>query len=218
MPKERAKTRPKAPRKSNKPKDEVHAGGRRSKLTPAIHEDIVTMISGGMNFKDAAAANGIGERTFHEWRQRGEHAVIEHERREAMSVAALRAECRGLKLPATGNKQTILDRLGAQEDPFAQFAQAIKKAEAARKFVWLGEIGTAEDWKAKAWLLERLYPHEFSRRTIAQLVGKDDGPVEFADLTEDVKTKMAEKIQAIADRKAQVPLKLVKDDGEREAG
>lgn len=214
----RATTQPKAPRKSDKPRDEVHPGGRRSKLTPAVHEQIVTMIAGGLSFKDAARANGVGERTLHQWRSRGEHAILEQARRDEMSAAALRAECRRMKLKATGNKRTLLTRLNEEEDPYAQFAQDIEKAEAERKFTWLAEIATSEDWKAKAWMLERIYPHEFSRRTIAQLVGKDDGPIELADLTDDVKQQMAEKLAAIADRKKQAPLRIVKDDAKEEAG
>ncbi|GAT71433.1 hypothetical protein PS9374_07124 [Planomonospora sphaerica] len=46
--------------------------GRRSKLTPGIHERIVQALQGGNSFATAARLAGISPRTLHAWRQRGE--------------------------------------------------------------------------------------------------------------------------------------------------
>lgn len=203
------KTQPKPPRRhkrNRRKKQDANNKGRRTKLTPALQERIVTMISGGASYKDAAQANGIGESTFHAWRQRGEYAEMEAKRRAEATVVILKAECKEGGLPTSGKRQDLIDRLNAEEEPFRDFVEAIKKAEAERKFVWLGKIATAadEDWKAAAWLLERIYGAEYARRTVNELVGKDDGPIETVDRTEDVRTTMLERFEEIAKRKAEV--------------
>lgn len=208
------KTQPKPPRRSNK--QEPHAGGRRTKLTPDVHERIVAMIQGGMTYKRAAQANGIGESTLHAWRQRGEYAYDESERRKTATMEALRAECKLRGLPPTGKKkQTLIDRLNEDEAPYVEFVEALKKADAEREFLILGQIAKAadDDWRAGAWLLERTEPGRYARRTVNEqiLTGKDGGPIELHELTEDAREEMEKALERVSDNMAKAKLEAVPD-------
>jgi hypothetical protein len=60
-----------------------------------------------------------------------------------------------------------------KEDP-ALYAQ-LQKARLECKVVHVRNIRNhaQEDWKASAWLLERMFPKEFSRRTVIELPNRD---------------------------------------------
>lgn len=217
-----SKTIPRRPRKKPAGAPNKNPGtGRRSRLVtePDLAGKIATMVATGMSFKDAARANGVSESAFHAWRQRGEHAKLEQEKRAKLPKAALVAEAKLRELSTAGTKQKILERLAQDEAPYVELVEAVQKAEAERRFVWLERIDRAAgdgDWKASAWLLERTYPAEYSRRTISELVGKDGGPIqtETHEITEDVRETMQEKFEEIKARKAERPLALVRDDDE----
>lgn len=197
----------KRPRKKPPEPTVPKAMGRPTKFVPTTIEAIVTMVAGGMSYKDAARANGVSESLFHEWQSRGRAAVQEAELRTKKIRAALVAECKTRGLAFGGSKQEILARLENADHPFVDFVERLEKAEAERKFVWLGKIESAEDWKAKAWLLERLYPNEFSRQV--RLAGHDGGAIEIENLPADVRAAMREKLDEIAERKRHKP-KLIK--------
>lgn len=53
---------------------------------------------------------------------------------------------------------------GREGDPdYEDFAIAVSKARAEYAQEQLAKINDAQDWKAAAWLLERMYPSEFGR-------------------------------------------------------
>lgn len=58
----------------------------------------------------------------------------------------------------------------AGKEPYIQFVQAIKKAEAKAEQRWVRVIEThaADTWTAAAWLLERRFPDRWGRRERVQ--------------------------------------------------
>ncbi len=124
------------------------AGGRPTKLDREAANAIVGILQLGLTIEDACAAAGISERAFHMWIKRGER-------------------CERARQPRP------------EDEPFMQFMQAVKKARALGKVAHIktiqaasiGDGKTPGDWKASAWVLERMYPKEFGRRYI-----KIEGP------------------------------------------
>lgn len=101
--------------------------GRRTKLTPEVHEQIVAALRLGATHRIAFTSAGIAERTFYEWLERG----------------------------------------GAGDEPWAQFAQDVESALGQAAVGWLGTIQTAAEdgnWTAAAWKLERRFPEDFGQR------------------------------------------------------
>lgn len=70
------------------------------------------------------------------------------------------------------SEHTFYDWLRKAEtgrEPFAQFAQVVKKAEHHAVVGWLAFIETAAragNWQAAAWKLERRYPKVFARQAL----------------------------------------------------
>ena len=48
--------------------------GRRTKLTPEVQDRILQAVRAGLRYREAALAAGIDERTFYNWKRRGEEA------------------------------------------------------------------------------------------------------------------------------------------------
>ena len=66
--------------------------GRPSKFTPEITEKVLQNIRLGMRYKDAALAAGVSDRTFAEWRQKGEKAKSGKYSRFSQSLHLAEAE------------------------------------------------------------------------------------------------------------------------------
>jgi transposase len=123
-------------------------------LTPDRHKRIVDMIRLGSYAIVAAKANGIGESTYFQWTKRGREA--EH------------------------NPDGTL--VNPADQPYVEFAEAVKIAEAAAEVQSVGTIRQAGQttWQAAAWYLERKYPDRWARKdTLRQEVsGHLNGTVE----------------------------------------
>ena len=52
----------------------------------------------------------------------------------------------------------------AGEGIYAEFEQAVKKAESIAEAKWMHQIGQDASWQSKAWLMERRYPERWSRK------------------------------------------------------
>jgi transposase len=65
------------------------------------------------------------------------------------------------------NKQTI----------YSQFIQSLRQAEAEAKAEAVKYIQRSEDWKARAWYLERKYNDEFGNKQKIEHSGDDEKPV-----------------------------------------
>lgn len=143
---------------------------RKTDCTPKIIALIEKNVCQGLSNKDAAKLAGISDRSFYNWLERG--------RNELERVA--------------GNSRA---KIRKSEEPFVRFFRTIKKAVPKRKRLLIGRIQQAArggeqiketrrtfkkgvlveevttektraaEWQAAAWLLERLHPEEFGRRT-----------------------------------------------------
>jgi hypothetical protein len=87
-------------------------------------------------------------------------------------------------------------RRTAQRD--AQFAAQLKRAEAQLEVVHLTNIETAgrKNWRASAWLLERMFPERFGRRATAAITGEA-----LADLLEQFAETVCREIESPQDRR-----------------
>jgi transposase len=127
--------------------------GRPTKLTPQVQARIVQAIVGGNDITVAAAYAGIGKTTFYEWLERG--------RKEAARLAA-------------SSRAKPKD----SETPFAEFADAIQKAQAdaeTRNVALIAKAAQDGTWTAAAWWLERKYPERWGRKERHEVTGKDGG-------------------------------------------
>lgn len=108
-------------------------GGRPSKLTPAVAERIAKALEQGMPQETAAKLAGVEPRTFYEWMAQGRREDGRHE--------------------------------------YQQFAQAVTLARATFQESVIAEIRNAftpgehgvRDWRALAWLMERMFPEQFGQ-------------------------------------------------------
>jgi len=93
------------------------------------------------------------------------------------------------------SKETIYDwmRKGEAADKadinniHRRFSDALKEARGEAKNELLAEVrkGEGAAWQAKAWILERCFPNEYSRfdRSKIELTGKDGGALEVNDIS-----------------------------------
>ncbi len=128
------------------------AGGRPSKLTPAIQKRIVNAIRRGCYVETATAMAGVAKTTFYDWLKQGARAdegvfhnfSIAVEKALADSehddLAVIEKASRGYEVVKT---KTVVYKDGAIEET----------TERSTKF----------DWQAAAWRLERRFPERWGR-------------------------------------------------------
>lgn len=109
----------------------------KAEIDPTILSTILTVISLGMGKRDAAIQAGISHETLYQYEQRGQVAWAKPEK----------------------------DRTG-RDEYWARFHIELQQAGLRPKVYLLGLLDKAAegDWKAAAWLLEKLYPGEFGAR------------------------------------------------------
>jgi hypothetical protein len=122
--------------------------GRPSKLTPDTQARILSMVRSGASYKTACIAGGIGERTFHRWRSKGEDPHAKPEYRQFW-LALTRAE---------------------QEGHAARLALITKAART--------------DWRAAAWMQERLDPQRWSLKHKVEHTVEHQAKIEDGDAFE----------------------------------
>lgn len=64
---------------------------------------------------------------------------------------------------------------------FRDFREAVKHTKAVTEVVIIDRIQKSDDWRAAAWLAERLYPERWGRKRI-EISGPDGGPVPFSQM------------------------------------
>jgi transposase len=132
-------------------------GGRPTKLTPELQEELCKVIRAGNYIETACAYVGINKSSVYDWMKRGA--------REKQRIAA-----EGKKKPTK------------RELPFVEFSNAIEKALSHSEVRDVAIIGKAaeQNWQAAAWRLERKFPDRWGRKDKQQIEhsGKDGGPIE----------------------------------------
>lgn len=126
-------------------------GGRPTKLTPELQEEICKAIRAGNYIETAAAFAGISKNTLYEWMKRGA--------REKERLA---------KNPRAKVKKS--------EAPFVEFSDAVEKALAAAEVRDVMLIGKAAEtqWQAAAWRLERKFPERWGRKERLEVAAEVD--------------------------------------------
>ena len=135
--------------------------GRPIKWTPEIQEAIVSALSIGAQYKNAAMYAGISEGTFYNWMNRGE----EVERRLS--------EDEGYEL--TG-EDTI----------FFEFLKAIREANATNEVYHVNNLHNLAPTNSSIsqWIL--VNRHKYGQPTRIEITGKDGGAIETKDITDPV--------------------------------
>jgi len=117
------------------------AGGRPTKLTPDLQDELVRVLRVGNYAETACAYVGLNKTTFYDWMKRG-----------------ARAQDKLKKDPDA--------EIPHGEEIYIEFSNAIKKAEAdaeARDVLIIGKAAESQ-WQAAAWRLERKFPEKWGRR------------------------------------------------------
>lgn len=122
--------------------------GRRTKCSPDLIEDIILLISRGLSIRDTCAMVGITNSTYLHWMNRGNKELK--------------------RLEQTFGTWEVSD-IEPSEAIFLLFSINVKKAIPARKMELINRIRIAgqdpKSWQANAWILERIHPDEFGRKT-----------------------------------------------------
>lgn len=130
-----------------------HGGGRRTKLSQEISDQICTALRAGNYQEIAARFAGVSESSYWRWLDRGrtERTRIEKDGGEPV----------------------------AKEFVYYQFACDVDRARAASEVRYVGLIANAaaETWQAAAWWLERSAPAKWGRRDMHEITGPDNSPL-----------------------------------------
>lgn len=134
------------PRKPRKQAGRLLAHG--CAFTTEIREAILGFAEGGLPRKYAAAKVGIGERTLQRWVERGRDNLAEVDDSEGQ----------------------------IQVDEYGLFVMRLIQAEAYARGEILEQIRRAvpEDWKAGAWILERVDSAQFGQSHKVEAITRDE--------------------------------------------
>jgi hypothetical protein len=126
--------------------------GRKIKLTPELIESFSKKLQVGSYAKYVAMSEGITERTYYRWLERGEKAEKLHELRK--------------KVPKS-------ERL------FCQLCQSVKQSEAQAQIVLTTMVFSQakEDWHAALAIMSRKWPEQWAKKEYLDFKGTiDQGP------------------------------------------
>lgn len=102
--------------------------------------------------------------------------VAELERRPS-----IRAACAAVGIGQSTYHQWVAKGDAGEQACYVEFAERTRAARdkgVARLFNRVVEAGEGGDWRADAWLLERVAPDEFSTRVRTEVSGPDGGAVQ----------------------------------------
>jgi 3-mercaptopyruvate sulfurtransferase SseA len=142
------------------------------KLTNGLIEKAKNYIAFGMTAEDTYTVLGISKGSWFSWLKRGKEA--------------------------TDNNYPKRDAI------FRKFYETIEKAKLAREITYLERIdkATKKDWRAAAFLLEKLYPEKYAKRAIEAKVQHSGAVgslnISVADLSdEEAETLVREALKTI---------------------
>jgi hypothetical protein len=100
--------------------------------------------------------------------------ILAHVRRVGFTKHAARAAGIGQSTFHDWMRRGRAEAAGEYRD----FYEAVTAARAQAAQTLLGHVAGAEDWRAAAWLLERLFPKDFALRQVLEHIGKDGGAIQ----------------------------------------
>lgn len=136
--------------------------GRPTKLTPELQEQIVNAIKAGNSIVEAAQLCGVGERTIHEWRARGEaDDAPELFAQFAQALTQARATSRDLLINAA-----FKDAIGGVEIEQGTRGDGTEYTKV-----------TPPNGRIALELLARMFPREWRPVKAVEVSGPEGGPV-----------------------------------------
>lgn len=144
--------------------------GRPTKLTEELTEQLCALLRTGEFLEHACAAVGLNKTTVYDWIKQGESEPEDGPHR-IFSNACARAREEG--------ERYHLERINKIGDGEAHAGEGFSKP----------------DWKARAWILERLNRARYGNVQKTELTGADGGPVKVETKHRDV---LLEKLARIA--------------------
>lgn len=165
--------------------------GRETVLTMGRIQALANLISAGNYVKVACKFVGVGETSFHKWRNRGEQELDRVDSEPGLDLDSILESFEG-KDPATrdaegeplskGSVQWMWlnrpEEFGEYEWAYVVFTLQVEKARAAAEVRILHTIHTAAgrgNWQAGAWWLERTFPDRYGRTDRIQMSGTPGG-------------------------------------------
>ena len=155
---------------------------------PIISMDVVNAIltykENGLSDKDICDMVGIDTSTFYRWLKEAETGIDGNNSTRPAQDLELKKELNdGLKKARAAFKAFHIQNItkASNLEIKVELVKGLKKARSAFKAYHLQNINTAarKEWTASAWILERMYPKEFSRidRQVALMADakKDNG-------------------------------------------
>src|SRR5690606_12532178 len=149
-----------------------HVGPKGSVFTEQARIEIKAHLQNGLPRYYACAQAGIAERTLRKWMRKGEENL------EEIDVAI-----------AEGRDPPELS-------PWGEFARDVLRIEAEARSMDVQFIRNADDWRARAWYLERMDHRRWNAPNKHQMMaeGEDGEPVDAGSLLLEQLNIMAERI------------------------
>jgi hypothetical protein len=137
-------------------------GGRKTKLSPALQQAIITAVRSGVPYVQAALLADLPQATALEWRQRGEGrdpqrpcTPLYAQFAEALQKAEAQAEVTSLLRIRQAGEGGVVVYERTVTHPDGRIEHEVKR--------------TVPQWQSHAWLLERRWPERYARRLQADL-------------------------------------------------
>lgn len=166
----------KKPKPKTKKKRKPRRVGRPTKLTAAIQKTICEKLGEGAYIETAAAYAGVAKPSLYAWMKRG--------------VRVLQAIEKG-------------EEISNEDYAYAQFMNAVEKADAAGELGHFKNIATAgkESWQASAWILERKNQKRYGRKDHLDVDGTlvEETPEERKERKSEAGAKLAAIFQQVYD-------------------
>lgn len=162
-------------------------------ITPDLMATVQIALRTGSFRSTAAIYAGITRQTFHRWITRAEEILDQREAPDFQPSEPLPRPRRRADLPAWRKAETERQRRQEEEDLYVDFFYAVQDAEASAEVSLEASIFASDDWRAKAWLLERRFSKRWGLPRQERTRDKEE-----EDPDENLAIRMGREIQAAA--------------------
>lgn len=155
-------------------------GDRRGpyKLNDFTRDRVIQALRAGNYQEHAAAFAGISAPTYFRWMSEGRRAL---------------------------EKEQAGETLAPDEQQYLDFYRECEEARAQaviRNVSLISQAAQGGQWQAAAWWLERTMPQQFARRTMAELSGPNQGPIEVSVSSDELNTLIRDLLEQTSDDSA----------------